>query len=162
MIRFRNNILMCPAVFAIVLITGVAAQAGADVEVKRIDEATLGRLITAADNRLVLSFMAAWCGPCIDELPYLNKLHKIYKDRGFQIIGISIDLEGPEAMQPIVKKMKIDFPVYWYGEKAIDKYKLNAIPMLFFIKQGEIVERLHGKRPEKFLDKMVREFLNLN
>jgi thiol-disulfide isomerase/thioredoxin len=104
--------------------------------------------------------MAAWCGPCIDELPALNKLHKKYKDRGFQIIGISIDLGGPDAMQPIVKKLKIEFPVYWCGEKAIEKFKLNAIPMLLFIRQGEIVERLHGNRPEKFLDQKIREFLN--
>jgi thiol-disulfide isomerase/thioredoxin len=158
---FMIKILICPVVLVIILFTGLAAQAVSGAEVKRIDEATLAKLITADDNRLVLSFMAAWCGPCIDELPALNKLHKRYKDRGFQIIGISIDLEGPAAMQPIVKKLKIDFPVYWSGEKAIDKFKLNAIPMLLFIRQGEMVERLHGNRPEKFLDQKFREFLNL-
>ena len=161
MICFRNNIFVRAAVLVIVLFTAVAAQAGSGAEVKRIDEATLGKLITADDNRLVLSFMAAWCGPCIDELPALNKLHKRYKDRSFQIIGISIDLEGPGAIEPIVKKLKIEFPVYWYGEKAIDKFKLNAIPMLLFIRQGEMVERLHGERPEKLLDQKIREFLNL-
>jgi len=159
MIRFRNNIIIRSAVLVIVLFAGITAQAGIGAEIKRIDEATLGKLIKADDNRLVLSFMAAWCGPCIDELPALNKLHKRYKDRGFQIIGISIDLEGPGAMQPIVKKLKIEFPVYWCGEKAIDKFKLNAIPMLLFIRQGEMVERLHGNRPEKFLDQKIREFL---
>ncbi len=161
MICFRNNIFARAAVLVIVLFTAVAAQAGSGAEVKPIDEATLDKLIGADDNRLVLSFMAAWCGPCIDELPVLNKLHKRYKDRGFQIIGISIDLEGPAAIQPIVKKLKIGFPVYWYGEKAIDKFKLNAIPMLLFIRQGEMVERLHGERSEKFLDQKIREFLNL-
>jgi len=155
-----NKILIRSAVLVIVLFTGLAVRVGSGAEVKRIDEATLGKLITADDNRLVLSFMAAWCGPCIDELPVLNKLHKRYKDRGFQIIGISIDLEGPGAMQPIVKKLKIEFPVYWCGEKAIDKFKLNAIPMLLFIRQGEMVERLHGQRPEEFLDQKIREFLN--
>ena len=156
-----NIIFIRAAVLVIVFFTGNAVQAESGVVVKPIDEATLGKLILADDNRLVLSFMAAWCGPCIDELPALNKLHKKYKDRGFQIIGISIDLEGPEAMQPIVKKLKIEFPDYWYGEKAIDKFKLNAIPMLLFIRQGEMVEQLHGKRPEKFLDQKIREFLNL-
>jgi thiol-disulfide isomerase/thioredoxin len=156
-----NKLLMRSAVLVMILSTGIAAQAGSGAEVKRIDEATLSKLITADDNRLVLSFMAAWCGPCVDELPALNKLHKRYKDRGFQIIGISIDIEGPAAMQPIVKKLKIEFPVYWCGEKAIDKFKLNAIPMLLFIRQGEMVERLHGKRPEKIIDQKIRDFLNL-
>jgi thiol-disulfide isomerase/thioredoxin len=159
MIRFRNNIFIRSAVLAIVLFTGIAAQAGSGAEIKRIDEASLDKLIAADDSRLILSFMAAWCGPCIDELPTLNKLHKRYRDRGLKIIGISIDPEGPGAMQPIVKKLKIEFPVYWCGEKAIDKFKLNAIPMLLFIKQGEMVERLHAKRPEKCLDQKIREFL---
>ena len=162
MIRFRNNIFIHPAVLAIVLFTGIAAQAGSGAEVKRIEEAALDKLITADDNRLVLNFMAAWCGPCIDELPALNRLHKKYKDSNVQIIGISIDFEGPGAMQPIIKKLNIEFPVYWCGEKAIAKFKLDAIPMLLFIRQGEMVERLHGSRPEKFLDLKVQEFLNSN
>ena len=161
MTMLRNNIFICAAVLAGVLFTGIAVQAASGAKVKRIDESALGKLITADDNRLVLTFMAAWCGPCIDELPALNKLHKRYRDRGFQIIGISIDLEGPGAMQPIVEKLKIEFPVYWCGEKAISKFNLNAIPMLLFIRRGEMVERLRGNRPEKFLDQKILEFLNL-
>jgi len=159
MIRFRNNIFIRSAVLAVVLFTGIAAQAGSGAEVKRIEEAALDKLITADDNRLVLNFMAAWCGPCIDELPALNRLHKKYKDSNIQIIGISIDFEGPGAMQPIIKRLNIEFPVYWCGEKAISKFNLNAIPMLLFIRRGEMVERLHGNRPEKFLDQKIREFL---
>ncbi|MEX1352455.1 MAG: hypothetical protein AB1Z31_32560 [Desulfobacterales bacterium] len=56
-------------------------------------------------------------------------------------------------------KLKIEFPIYWCGEKAIDKFKLNAIPMLLFIRQGEMIERLDGNRPEEFLDRKIREFL---
>ena len=156
---FMNKIFIRSAILGIVLFSSITAQAGVGVKVTRIDEASLNEIISADDNRLVLSFMAAWCGPCIDELPALNKLHNRYKDRGLQIVGISIDLEGPGAMQPIVKKLKIEFPIYWSGEKAIDKFKLNAIPMLLFIRQGEMIERLGGNRPEKFLDQKIREFL---
>jgi thiol-disulfide isomerase/thioredoxin len=159
MICFVNNIFIRSAVLAVILFTGIAAQADSGAKVERIDEATLNKLITADDSYLVLSFMAAWCGPCIDELPALNRLHKKYKDRNVQIIGISIDFDGPGAMQPIIKKLNIDFPVYWCGEKAISKFNLNAIPMLLFIRRGEMVERLHGKRPEKFLDQKIQEFL---
>ena len=147
------------ALLATLIVTGITVQAGFCAEIKPIDEASLDKLITADGNRLVLTFMAAWCGPCIDELPTLNKLHQRYKGRGLQIIGISIDLEGPGAIQPILKKLGIKFPVYWSGEKAIAKFKLNAIPMLLFIKQGEMVERLHGRRSEKFLEQKIRKLL---
>jgi len=104
--------------------------------------------------------MAAWCGPCIDELPALNNLYRKYKNKGLRVIGISIDLEGAVAMQPVVNKLKIEFPVYWYGEKAIQKFNLTAIPLLLVIKRGKIVERLPGRRPDKFLERKVQEILN--
>ena len=154
-----NKAFICSMVLVVALVTGVAARAGTGVIVKPIDDARLSELISADNNRMVLSFMAAWCGPCIDELPTLNKLHNRYKDRRLQIVGISIDLEGPAAMQPIVQKMKIDFPIYWCGQKAVERFKLNEIPMLLFVRQGEMVERLLGNRSEKFLDQKIREFL---
>ena len=103
--------------------------------------------------------MAAWCGPCIDELPVLNKLYKKYKTQGLNLIGISIDLEGPHAMQPIIDKLKIGFPVYWYGESAVEKFSIYAIPMIYLVKDGQIVEKLPGRRPGRELDKKIRKFL---
>ncbi len=138
----------------------VASQAETAVTVQPIDEAALDDLIKNKNNRLIISFMAAWCGPCIDELPVLNSLYRKYKGQGLNLVGISIDLEGVAAMQPVISKMKIEFPVYWYGDKAIPKFKLTAIPMLLFIKKGEIVERIPGRRSEEFLDKKIQEILN--
>ena len=160
-IRSKNYILAHSVVLAVVFFTGIAVQAESGVKIKPIDEAALNKLISANDNFLVLNFMAAWCGPCIDELPILNRLHKKYKNQNFRIIGISIDFGGPGAMEPVLKKLNIKFPVYWCGEKAISKFNLNAIPMLLFIRRGESVERIHGKRTEKFLDQKIQEFLKL-
>ena len=158
MLRFRFSIFA--AIFGVFFFSIVASQAETGVTVQPIAEAALDKLIKNKDNRLVVSFMAAWCGPCIDELPALNNLYRKYKDRGLNLIGISIDLEGAAAMQPAINKLKIEFPVYWYGDKAIQKFKLTAIPLLLIIKQGEIVERLPGQRPEGFLDKKIQEILN--
>ena len=71
-----------------------------------IEEAALDELMKKKGNLLIVSFMAAWCGPCIDELPALNNLYRKYKDQGLKVIGISIDLEGAVAMQPVVNKLK--------------------------------------------------------
>ena len=124
-----------------------------------IEEAALDELLGADGNRLVVTFVAAWCPPCIDELPILNKLYHKYKGKGLKMIGITIDIEGPRAMQPVVDKLKIDFPIYAYGEKSVKKFKLNAIPMLFFIRDGVIVEKIFGRRPERELNKTFKEFL---
>ena len=141
------------------ILTGCGVQALASVTIEPIEEAKLDELMGAPDNRLVVTFVAAWCPPCIDELPILNKLYHKYKGKGLKMIGITIDIEGPRAMQPVVDKLKIDFPIYAYGEKSVKKFKLNAIPMLFFIRDGVIVEKIFGRRPERELNKTFKEFL---
>jgi thiol-disulfide isomerase/thioredoxin len=150
--------------FTVFLVVSCAAinSYGADtgVVVQPIEEAALDDLIHNRENKLIISFMAAWCGPCIDELPALNKMYRDYKDKGLKLVGISIDFKGAAAMQPIINKLKVEFPIYWYGEKAIQKFNLSAIPLLLVIKKGEIVERLPGLRSEEFLEKKITELLN--
>ena len=133
--------------------------ANAGVTVEKISESALDELIKAKNNKMVVTFMAAWCGPCIDELPALNNLFKKYKNKGLKLIGISIDLEGPRAMQPIIDKLQIRFPVYWYGDAAVQKFSLFAIPMIFLVKDGQVIEKLPGRRSEKVLNKKIQEFL---
>jgi thiol-disulfide isomerase/thioredoxin len=129
------------------------------VVVAPIKESTLDNMITNKENRLIISFMAAWCGPCIDELPILNNLYRKYKDQGLSLVGISIDLEGAAAIQPFITALKIEFPVYWYGDKAIQKFDLTNIPLLMIIRKGKIRERLPGRRTQKILDEKIQKIL---
>jgi len=143
----------------LVAFAGFSAKVSAANTVVEIHETELDAKIGNKTNRLAVVFMAAWCAPCIDELPTLNKLYKKFRSQGLEIIGISIDLDGAGAMQPVVNALKIDFPVYWYGEKAVEKFALFAIPMLLLVKQGEIVERIHGRRHGSFLNKKFHDLL---
>ncbi len=127
--------------------------------VARIDRSSLDNILSQRDSRYAVVIMASWCAPCIDELPTLNKLYTRYRSQGMQVIGLSIDFAGPEAIQPVVDKLGVLFPVYWYGEKAVEDFELFAIPMLLLVKNGRIVEKLPGRRTEKFLDKKFRQFL---
>ena len=155
-----HGFIVIVVVLALVVFSGIVAKPANAGAVAKISESALDAKIGDKNNRMALVFMAAWCAPCIDELPTLNKLHQKFKNQGLEIIGISIDLDGPKAMQPIVSALKIDFPVYWYGEKAVEKFALFAIPMLLLVKEGEIVERIHGRRPDSFLDEKFSQLLN--
>jgi thiol-disulfide isomerase/thioredoxin len=157
------NLIKSKPIFTVALLIiislSVYADAGAAVTIQKISESALDELIKSDNNKILITFMAAWCGPCIDELPVLNKLYQKYQKQGLKLIGISIDLEGPKAMQPIVDKLKISFPIYWYGDTAVQKFSLFAIPMIFLVKDGQIIEKLPGRRSEKVLNKKIREFL---
>ena len=149
------------ALLLVIVFTSTNVDADAGVTVEKISEAALDELIQSCNGKMVVTFMAAWCGPCIDELPSLNRLYNRYNGRGLKFIGISIDIEGPRAMQPIIDKLNVSFPVYWYGEPAVQKYSIFAIPMIFLIKGGEIIQKLPGRRSEKDLEKKIQKFLKL-
>ena len=151
--------LIFTAALVCIFFISIHSDLGAAVTVQKISESALDELIQTRDNKVVVNFMAAWCGPCIDELPALNKLYEKYKPQGLNLIGISIDLEGPRAMQPIIDKLKVNFPVYWYGESAVEKFSIHAIPMIYLIKDGRIIEKLPGRRPGRELDRKIRKFL---
>ena len=151
--------LISPAVLLVMVFFIMNTDASAAVTIQKISESALDELINTRNHKMVVTFMAAWCGPCIDELPVLNKLYQKYQAQGLNLIGISIDLEGPRAMQPIMDKLKVGFPVYWYGESAVQKFSIYAIPMIFWVKDGRIVEKLPGRRSGKELDKKIRKFL---
>ena len=154
-------VLIFTVALLLILFVAIDPEAGAGTIVERISESALDKLINAENNKIVVTFMAAWCGPCIDELPALNKVYDRFKDRGLNLVGISIDLEGPRAIQPIIDKLKVGFPVYWYGESAVQKFSLSAIPMIFLVNDGRIIEKMPGRRSEKELNKKIREFLDL-
>ena len=46
----------------------------------------------------LLNFWASWCSPCMRELPSLNRLHALYKDKGLDIITINTDYENQERL----------------------------------------------------------------
>ena len=140
-------------------LSNTSAQPDTKILVERIEPSKLDELIKNEDCQCLIVAMAAWCGPCKDELPTLIKLNDKYKSQGLKMIGISLDMGGPQAMQPIVETFGVNFPVYWAGEEAIHKYNVIAMPTLFLVKNGEIVERIVGKRSEAFLDEKIRAFL---
>ena len=103
--------------------------------------------------------MAAWCHPCIEELPHLNALDRKYRPQGLKTVGISLDYAGPEAMQPIIDNLKVGFPIYWTGEAAIEKYAITKIPLLLFVRNGRVLRRVMGGRDKAALEKEILAFL---
>jgi len=59
---------------------------------------------------VLLNFWATWCGPCRREIPSLMALYRDYKDRGFVVLGVSVDKEV-RLVKPYARTMKMNYPV---------------------------------------------------
>lgn len=124
-----------------------------------MSEAELDMLMKGEKGPHLLTVMASWCAPCISELPELIKIYDKYKSRGLKLIGLSVDFGGPSAMQPIADRLRVNFPIYWVGEKAIYTYKIEAVPVLFFIEKGKTSEKIVGQPSPDLLYKRIENFL---
>jgi peroxiredoxin len=59
---------------------------------------------------VLLNFWATWCRPCRFEIPSLNTLYRDYQERGFVVLGVSVDSEV-SAIKPFARVMKMSYPV---------------------------------------------------
>lgn len=92
----------------------------------------------------LVNVMATWCGPCVRELPELQKLYEAYKDKGLSVIAIvmdTADINGEESAEAIAtaKKMAgsagVSFPMLLpqKGALAGKLERVSSLPTTFFI-----------------------------
>jgi thiol-disulfide isomerase/thioredoxin len=130
--------------------------------IKRVDLHAFEEIILNNSSLNMVVAMAAWCKPCREEMPTLEKLHLKYVRSGLSLIGLSLDSKGPDPLQKHLDKNKVTFPVYWVGGDAAKKYRIYGIPMTLLIKNGEIVEKIPGQRSETFLEKKIMNLLEMD
>lgn len=124
-----------------------------------------GNTLRLSDFRgkvVLLNFWATWCGPCRREIPGFVELYKKYNDKGFEIIGVSVDQQGWDVITPFVDNYEISYPVVLFNRQVIMNYGgIQTIPTTFFInKEGEVVERIIGLRPDEYFETRIQELLS--
>lgn len=92
---------------------------------------------------VLIDFWATWCGPCVHELPNVLKVYQKDHDKGFDIIGISLDSDK-DKLTSFLKDKGMTWPQYFDGKgwenKLSTKYGVNSIPATYLIgKDGKII-----------------------
>lgn len=99
----------------------------------------------------MVDFWASWCGPCRRFNPTLTKIYKEYKDKGFGIIGVSLDRDKDSWVKAI-KDDKLDWVHvsdlgFWNNEVA-KLYQVHFVPQNIFVDQeGKVIKR-HASEAE--------------
>ncbi|MYA71777.1 redoxin domain-containing protein [Candidatus Poribacteria bacterium] len=105
-----------------------------------------GTPISLADYRgkvVLLDFWAVWCGPCLGEIPRIKAVYEKYHDKGFDVIGVSLD-EDAAVLREFIKEKEIPWRQIFDGQKGaghlVQQYGVRGIPAPFLIdREGKVI-----------------------
>lgn len=119
------------------------------------------KLSSLRGKYVLVDFWASWCGPCRAENPHLLKAYKELKDKGFEIVGISLD-ETKAAWLNAVKQDGMPWiqvsDLKGFKTDIALKYGIAAIPQNFLINpEGVIVAKnLRGENVNEQIAKFIK------
>jgi len=114
-----------------------------NAEAAQMKSFTLSKFVGADAEKpskvVLISFFATWCGPCKKELPFLASLDRTYRDKGLQVVTISIDKEEEafEELRALVKEHDVRFPVVSDRYNVLARRYLGAktaMPSVFLLR----------------------------
>lgn len=97
---------------------------------------------------VLLNFWGTWCGPCKEEMPYLNHIHQKNAVKGVKILAIDVG-ESRYQVNNFVERYDLKFPIILDKDReATEAYNIDPMPTTFFIdKNGKVVKKVKGQMP---------------
>ena len=157
----------------VALVWGCAVFARAEAPAKKLDlrtaelylrtlsgESTVLRPFAGSKVTLV-NLWATWCGPCREEMPALDRLHKKYKAQGFSVIGVDVD-EASDVVKKFLGRQKLSYPTLLSTPQktVLALGELEALPTSLLLDEtGDVLEVLVGGIEVPYLEKAIEQRL---
>ena len=124
-----------------------------------------GRAVSSSDFQgkvLIVNFWATWCTGCLAEIPHFIELYDQYKERGFEIIAISLDEGRAKDVKPFLRKKPLNYTILIGNQDVSNRYKTKGIlPTTFVIdRTGKIRRKYVGYRKKAILEKDIKALLS--
>jgi len=112
---------------------------------------------------VILDFWATWCPPCIREIPDFIELYDQYKDKGFAMLGISLDQAGIGVVKSFAQKFKINYPIMMNDGRVDKAYGgITSIPTTFVIDpEGNIRKKYIGFTEKSVFEEDIKTLLKI-
>lgn len=150
----------------------IAEAAKSALEFMALRSKPLDLTFTAVDGRKVdlaklrgkvvlLDFWATWCPPCVEEVPNVVEAYNKFKDRGFEIIGISLD-KDKSALTKFTKDNKMPWPQFFDGKgwdnEISQRFQIQSVPTMWLLdREGKLADPAPRGRLEQAIEAALSE-----
>lgn len=132
-----------------------------------------GKVTLLSDYRrrvVLLNFWATECGGCVLEIPSIIDVQAEYKDKGFTVVGVSMDIpyenlkdvkQAWGKVKPFIAKSKINYPILMGGESQFKEFGLTQLPDTLLIdKTGRVAAVYVGLISKDNVEANIRKLLS--
>jgi cytochrome c biogenesis protein CcmG/thiol:disulfide interchange protein DsbE len=109
----------------------------------------------------VINFFATWCPPCREEIPGFIEVYNKHREKGFELIGISLDTDTRENMPGFLMNNNIRYTILFGDLDTARAYGgVSALPTTFFVGKDGKIRNVHvGYMDKETFDREVMKLL---
>lgn len=138
-------------------------------EIKKIKITDLEKTIAESKTPLIINFWATFCKPCVEEIPYFQRLVRDNEKQGLKLLLVSLDMDDfyPQKIKKFAARQNFTAPIVWLNETdadyfcpKVDSSWSGAIPASLFINHKTGYRKFFEDRiPENKLQKEIEDLV---
>jgi len=123
-----------------------------------------GREVALASLRgktVLIDFWATWCPPCEFQIPVLNEIHDAHHAQGVEILGVSVDRDGPDVVGSYTAKHGVRYTILLGDEALARAFGAPGFPALVVVAPDGTIHSRHVGLVEKAeLERILAQLLD--